>query len=161
MQIKTKNILFGSSIIINIIVISILFIANNKILDKDYLLHQEVSNRLKAESNLDDAKRNFKSQTDNLNTKINSLEYEKKLIRNYKKNPNSNQYNKKNQKENYVNLDDYLFKEKKKQKISIRKSNYTSGHRIGAICRDGTRSYATGRGACSWHGGVDHWLYSK
>jgi hypothetical protein len=34
-----------------------------------------------------------------------------------------------------------------------------SGVRIGAICRDGTRSNATGRGACSHHGGVDHWLY--
>jgi hypothetical protein len=35
----------------------------------------------------------------------------------------------------------------------------TGGGRIGAICRDGTRSYATGRGACSHHGGVDYWLY--
>jgi hypothetical protein len=34
-----------------------------------------------------------------------------------------------------------------------------SGVRVGAICRDGTRSNATGRGACSHHGGVDHWLY--
>lgn len=31
--------------------------------------------------------------------------------------------------------------------------------RIGAICRDGTRSSATGRGACSHHGGVARWLY--
>jgi len=30
--------------------------------------------------------------------------------------------------------------------------------RIGAICNDGSRSSATGRGACSWHGGVNHWL---
>jgi uncharacterized protein YraI len=34
-----------------------------------------------------------------------------------------------------------------------------TGGRIGAICRDRTRSNATGRGACSHHGGVDHWLY--
>lgn len=34
-----------------------------------------------------------------------------------------------------------------------------SGVRIGAICRDGTRSNATGRGACSHHGGVSYWLY--
>jgi len=34
-----------------------------------------------------------------------------------------------------------------------------TGVRVGAICRDGTRSSATGRGACSHHGGVDHWLY--
>lgn len=32
-------------------------------------------------------------------------------------------------------------------------------HRVGAICRDGWRSYATGRGACSHHGGVREWLY--
>ncbi|HUC83319.1 MAG TPA: hypothetical protein VMR70_20580 [Flavisolibacter sp.] len=31
--------------------------------------------------------------------------------------------------------------------------------RTGAICCDGTRSYATGRGACSHHGGVREWLY--
>ncbi|MCC5924878.1 MAG: hypothetical protein JJT77_13930 [Crocinitomicaceae bacterium] len=30
------------------------------------------------------------------------------------------------------------------------------GH--GAICRDGSRSYSTGRGTCSWHGGVDHYI---
>jgi hypothetical protein len=35
----------------------------------------------------------------------------------------------------------------------------SGGVRVGAICRDGSRSYATGRGACSHHGGVDHWLY--
>lgn len=28
----------------------------------------------------------------------------------------------------------------------------------GAICNDGSRSYSTGRGTCSWHGGVDHYL---
>lgn len=31
--------------------------------------------------------------------------------------------------------------------------------RIGAVCRDGTTSSATGRGACSHHGGVEYWLY--
>lgn len=31
--------------------------------------------------------------------------------------------------------------------------------RIGAICRDGTTSSATGGGACSWHGGVAEWLH--
>jgi hypothetical protein len=35
------------------------------------------------------------------------------------------------------------------------------GPRIGCICRDGWHSSATGRGACSHHGGVDHWLYQK
>lgn len=27
-----------------------------------------------------------------------------------------------------------------------------------ALCRDGTYSYSTGRGTCSWHGGVAQWL---
>src|SRR5439155_27148684 len=34
-------------------------------------------------------------------------------------------------------------------------------HRIGAICRDGSESSATGRGACSHHGGVRCWRYSE
>ena len=34
--------------------------------------------------------------------------------------------------------------------------NYT---RSGAICNDGSYSSATGRGACSWHGGVAQWQY--
>ena len=34
----------------------------------------------------------------------------------------------------------------------------SAGVRVGAICRDGTRSSATGRGACSYHGGVARWL---
>jgi hypothetical protein len=33
------------------------------------------------------------------------------------------------------------------------------GNRTGAVCKDGTISSATGQGACSGHGGVDHWLY--
>ena len=33
--------------------------------------------------------------------------------------------------------------------------------RTGAICRDGTQSSATGRGACSHHGGVKEWRYKK
>lgn len=32
-------------------------------------------------------------------------------------------------------------------------------YRVGAICRDGWQSHATGRGACSRHGGVSEWLY--
>lgn len=30
--------------------------------------------------------------------------------------------------------------------------------RVGAVCRDGSHSSATGRGACSWHGGVARWI---
>jgi len=33
-------------------------------------------------------------------------------------------------------------------------------HRIGALCNDKTDSSATGRGACSHHGGVNCWKYS-
>jgi len=32
--------------------------------------------------------------------------------------------------------------------------------RVGALCKDGTGSTATGRGACSHHGGVSCWRYS-
>ena len=35
-----------------------------------------------------------------------------------------------------------------------------SRYRVGAICRDGWQSTATGSGACSHHGGVDYWLYN-
>lgn len=27
-----------------------------------------------------------------------------------------------------------------------------------AVCRDGTYSYSSGQGTCSWHGGVDYWV---
>lgn len=33
--------------------------------------------------------------------------------------------------------------------------------RVGAVCNDGWISSATGSGACSWHGGVNHWLYKS
>lgn len=35
----------------------------------------------------------------------------------------------------------------------------TNNARTGARCRDGSYSSATGRGACSHHGGVAQWLY--
>lgn len=35
----------------------------------------------------------------------------------------------------------------------------TKNGRTGAVCNDGTYSSATGRGACSHHGGVSQWLY--
>ena len=37
-------------------------------------------------------------------------------------------------------------------------SSPNSGTRYGAVCNDGTSSTATGRGACSRHGGVKYWL---
>lgn len=35
------------------------------------------------------------------------------------------------------------------------------GERVGAVCEDGWASKATGQGACSHHGGVDHWVYKS
>jgi len=40
-------------------------------------------------------------------------------------------------------------------------STSSEGSRIGAVCNDGTTSTATGSGACSHHGGVNHWIYKK
>ena len=37
----------------------------------------------------------------------------------------------------------------------------SKGKRIGARCNDGTRSSATGSGACSHHGGVDYWIHEN
>jgi len=31
--------------------------------------------------------------------------------------------------------------------------------KIGAICRDGTKTSSTGSGTCSYHGGVKEWIY--
>ncbi len=47
-----------------------------------------------------------------------------------------------------------------KPRPSNNNNNNAHGARIGRICNDGTRSNATGRGACSHHGGVNHWLYN-
>jgi hypothetical protein len=64
--------------------------------------------------------------------------------------------------------DSNLKKKKKKDSYNNFKDNSTSQvetykprYRIGAICCDGTRSSATGKGACSHHGGVCQWLYSN
>lgn len=46
-----------------------------------------------------------------------------------------------------------------KPRPAIAPASPSSGERIGAMCRDGTRSNATGRGACSHHGGVAYWLH--
>lgn len=40
-------------------------------------------------------------------------------------------------------------------------SDAPKGKRVGAICNDGWRSYSTGSGTCSHHGGVDYWLYES
>jgi hypothetical protein len=38
------------------------------------------------------------------------------------------------------------------------KCDSSSTNRIGAMCKDGTRSNSIGSGTCSSHGGVDYWL---
>jgi hypothetical protein len=43
--------------------------------------------------------------------------------------------------------------------VLVLSAGCTPGQRIGAVCRDGWHSSATGSGACSHHGGVDHWIY--
>ena len=50
------------------------------------------------------------------------------------------------------------------QKSQVQKGkaiSYTATYRTGAICKDGTSSSATGRGACSRHGGVRSWKTKK
>lgn len=46
--------------------------------------------------------------------------------------------------------------------INLYQSSSSSSERsrIGAVCMDGTRSYSTGSGTCSNHGGVDYWLHA-
>lgn len=55
---------------------------------------------------------------------------------------------------------DYYFNNKKTNRD---KENYNYQYetrvRVGAVCNDGTTTEATGRGACSHHGGVAYWLY--
>jgi len=40
-------------------------------------------------------------------------------------------------------------------------SSCDPGERSGAICNDGWKSNSTGRGTCSSHGGVDHWIHEN
>lgn len=42
----------------------------------------------------------------------------------------------------------------------LKEKKQIGSYRIGAECWDGTYSSATGRGACSWHGGVKRWIYN-
>lgn len=47
------------------------------------------------------------------------------------------------------------------QSVVLPASVAPPGMRTGAVCADGWVSTATGRGACSWHGGVAHWTYAE
>jgi energy-coupling factor transporter transmembrane protein EcfT len=94
-------------------------------------------------------KNNFKTKLDKTEKELDDtkLKYNRGLLDNIR--------DKENKRNSISSIDDFI----KKNKTEKPKS--TGGYRIGAICCDGTRSYATGRGACSWHGGVCEWLYSK
>lgn len=65
---------------------------------------------------------------------------------------------KKNKKKTTDNFSDNSSSRIEKQ-TTTKIETYKPKYRIGAICCDGTRSSATGRGACSHHGGVCEWLY--
>jgi len=43
--------------------------------------------------------------------------------------------------------------------IALTLFTFETRERVGAKCWDGSSSSATGRGACSHHGGVMHWKY--
>ena len=47
----------------------------------------------------------------------------------------------------------------RQETYEVTETKYRDGgtYRVGAECRDGWDSTATGRGACSWHGGVAYW----
>ncbi len=48
---------------------------------------------------------------------------------------------------------------KKEREYKPSKNERPKSERIGCICMDGSFSSATGRGACSGHGGVARWIY--
>ena len=56
----------------------------------------------------------------------------------------------------YDGKDGYVFKSYIKEGKAVVNSFQ---YRVGATCRDGSSSSATGRGACSHHGGVSSWRY--
>jgi len=90
----------------------------------------------------------LKKKNDELQSKSNDL-----LIKSLTNESTSTKEKEKSRKQDY--------KKYTRQDRRVTKQEVKNSYRIGAICRDGTRSYATGRGACSWHGGVAYWLYSK
>ena len=121
------------------------------------------SSLVKDESNkfFDFNKSNNNSTLENENTKNDF--YSKKNSNNYKSLDNSNHFNSYKTQKNYYptynsnsksdytseyDYDDYDYENSTEGKI-----------RVGAICNDGTRSYSTGSGTCSHHGGVAYWIY--
>lgn len=124
------------------------------------------SSLVKDESNkfFDFNKSNKISNAENENTKNDF--YSTKNSSNYKSSNNSNYYNSYKTQQNYyptynsnsqsdytseyeyVEYDDYEYENSDEGKV-----------RVGAICNDGTRSYSTGSGTCSHHGGVAYWIY--
>jgi|WetSurMetagenome_2_1015567.scaffolds.fasta_scaffold03552_7 hypothetical protein len=47
----------------------------------------------------------------------------------------------------------FTFAQCTEEELTVSTDDYV---RIGAVCNDGTTTTATGSGACSHHGGVDH-----
>lgn len=90
---------------------------------------------------------NVQNVIDDIENRINSQSTQNSSNENY------NEYDNQNVKTSYPS-----YQSTNSYNNQQTKSNY-SARRTGAICRDGTRSYATGRGACSHHGGVSEWIY--
>lgn len=150
--------------IILISIISVLFISNgillglfinsqNSLKNTEYSLNSKEVDYIKLSNKFDDLKKENTSRdkdiTD-LKSQINNL-----------KNSSANNVIIKKEKPKNI-FDSKIFSDNNKKKVITKRKQHAtnSAFRIGAICNDGTRSNATGRGACSWHGGVAFWLYS-
>ncbi|TDS18762.1 hypothetical protein DFQ03_0472 [Maribacter caenipelagi] len=69
----------------------------------------------------------------------------------------SNSENHKPKKQSYERFSEESIERINYEEFETKKENYKV--RVGAVCNDGTISKATGRGACSHHGGVAYWRY--
>lgn len=96
-------------------------------------------------------KNNYRSIEINKNT---HSRYKSKV--NYK-NRTFQENNIRNTSEKYNNDNNYTFDVENKSNYKSKQQN--NKRRVGAICKDGTYSSATGSGACSHHGGVAYWIY--
>lgn len=100
--------------------------------------------------------------TNELSSKSKEYEIAKTEIENLKRKKNQASLSKNKSKglNDQTNQNNKLYGNKDYNQKYSTKRNPENVYRVGVICRDGTRSYATGRGACSWHGGVKCWIYS-
>ena len=86
------------------------------------------------------------------NSTINTNEVKKKSTETKKYYKNHKEYEFHNKKKESKK---YLKTKKQKRKYIIKNDAVI----IGARCYDGTKSNSTGRGTCSYHGGVESWIY--